>query len=112
LDIIHELSEGMKGCSTAFVAVAVAGIALSVAASSGMEMDDAPEVRALERGWFNTCRHACLNDSSNAHQQRALAWPRREMTSARELTLCRVRKGTGEAADAGLEAGGRSGSRC
>jgi hypothetical protein len=45
LGIIHELSEGMKGCSTAFIAVAVAGIALSVAASNGMEMDDAPEVR-------------------------------------------------------------------
>jgi hypothetical protein len=44
LDIIHELSEGMKGCSTAFIAVAAAGIALSVAASSGMEVEDAPEV--------------------------------------------------------------------
>ena len=30
LGIIHELSEGMKSCSTAFIAVAVAGIALSV----------------------------------------------------------------------------------
>lgn len=45
LGIIHELAEGMKGCSTAFVAVAVAGIALTVAASTGMEMEDAPEVR-------------------------------------------------------------------
>lgn len=55
LGIIHELSERMKGCSTAFIAVAVAGIALSVAASSGMEMDDAPEVRGclgVEVGWW------------------------------------------------------------
>lgn len=46
-DIIHELSESMKGCSTAFVAVAVAGIALTVAASSGMPMEDAPEVTTI-----------------------------------------------------------------
>jgi hypothetical protein len=46
LEIIHELAEGMKGCSTAFVAVALAGIALTVAASSGLPMEDAPEVRA------------------------------------------------------------------
>ncbi|WIA31349.1 hypothetical protein OEZ86_002250 [Tetradesmus obliquus] len=44
LEIIHELAEGMKGCSTAFVAVALAGIALTVAASSGLPMEDAPEV--------------------------------------------------------------------
>jgi hypothetical protein len=43
--IIHELTENMQGCSTAFVAVAVAGIALSLAAESGVSMDDAPEVR-------------------------------------------------------------------
>lgn len=42
--IIHELAEAMSGCSTAFVAVAVAGIGLTLAAGTGMEMDDAPEV--------------------------------------------------------------------
>lgn len=52
LEIIHELSEGMKGCSTAFTAVAAAGIALSVAASSGMELENAPEVgtQGMEAG--------------------------------------------------------------
>lgn len=49
LDIIHELSEGMKGCSTAFIAVAVAGIALTLAASTGMEVEDTPEV-STDRG--------------------------------------------------------------
>lgn len=49
MDIIHELSEGMKGCSTAFIAVAVAGIALTLAASTGMEVEDAPEV-STDRG--------------------------------------------------------------
>ncbi|KAF6252187.1 hypothetical protein COO60DRAFT_546764 [Scenedesmus sp. NREL 46B-D3] len=44
LEIVHELTEGMQGCSTAFVAVALAGIALTVAASAGMPMEDAPEV--------------------------------------------------------------------
>jgi hypothetical protein len=58
LGIIHELSEGMKGCSTAFIAVAVAGIALSVAASSGMEMDDAPEVHGWILQW--KCRFAVI----------------------------------------------------
>lgn len=43
-EIIHELYENMKGCSTAFVAVAAAGIGLSVAASYGVPMEDAPEV--------------------------------------------------------------------
>lgn len=49
LEIIHELAEGMKGCSTAFVAVALAGIALTVAASSGLPMEDAPEVRQQQQ---------------------------------------------------------------
>ncbi|KAF8057765.1 Nek1 [Scenedesmus sp. PABB004] len=44
LSTIHELAEAMRGCSTAFVGVAGAGIALTLAASAGMEMDEAPEV--------------------------------------------------------------------
>lgn len=44
LHIIHELQDNMRGCSTAFVAVAAAGIALSVAASSGVTLEEAPEV--------------------------------------------------------------------
>jgi hypothetical protein len=55
LEIIHELAEGMKGCSTAFVAVALAGIALTVAASSGLPMEDAPEVRSSS----NSSRTCC-----------------------------------------------------
>jgi len=39
--IIHELTENMKGCSTAFVAVALAGIALTIAAETGVQMEDA-----------------------------------------------------------------------
>jgi hypothetical protein len=54
LEIIHELSEGMKGCSNAFVAVALAGIALTVAASSGLPMEDAPEVRSSSSAMLTT----------------------------------------------------------
>jgi hypothetical protein len=44
LKIVHELQESMMSCSNAFVGVAVMGIALSVAAAHGLEVEDAPEV--------------------------------------------------------------------
>jgi hypothetical protein len=72
LEIIHELSEGMKGCSTAFVAVAVAGIALTVAASTGLPMEDAPEVRS--------------SSSSSSTQRAATPWTRLALMT-RTVTL-------------------------
>ena len=44
MEIIHELQEQMVNCSTAFVFVSIMGIALSIAASHGLEVEDAPEV--------------------------------------------------------------------
>ncbi len=49
---MSELHEEMDNCSTAFVFVALAGIALSLAASHGMEVDDAPEVRGPQHSGF------------------------------------------------------------
>jgi hypothetical protein len=44
MEIVHELQESMVNCSTAFIFVSLMGIALSIAASHGLEVEDAPEV--------------------------------------------------------------------